>query len=84
LCTLGPRPSGNRQVFSEKVSPGGPYRAAASAFAQTRPWHGTLAERKDKIRRLNRALAAAYGIAEPRLTFHGIEAGAFSGTSSYP
>jgi hypothetical protein len=56
---------------------------AVRAFARSRPWRGTLAERKAKFRRLNRALAAAYGIAVPRLVFRNVGAGMSSGASSY-
>jgi hypothetical protein len=56
---------------------------AVRAFARAKPWRGTVAERKHKFRRLNRALAAAYGIVPPRLAFAGVEADAFSGASCY-
>ena len=56
---------------------------AVRAFARSKPWRGALSERKEKFRRLNRELAAAYGIAEPRLLFVGIEANAHSGASYY-
>ena len=56
---------------------------AVRAFARGKPWRGSVAARKEKLRRLNRDLAAAYGIAEPRLVFWGVEAGRHSGASSY-
>jgi hypothetical protein len=56
---------------------------AVRAFARSKPWRGTMEERKDKFRRLNRELAGAYGIAEPRLAFQGVEAGSTSGLSNY-
>jgi hypothetical protein len=56
---------------------------AVRMFARSKPWRGSIAQRKEMFRRLNRALAAAYGIAEPRLVFAGVEAGAPSGRSSY-
>lgn len=56
---------------------------AVRAFARSKPWGGTLAQRKDKFRRLNREFALAYGIAEPRLVFDNVEAGTGSGASSY-
>src|SRR5687768_3544547 len=56
---------------------------AVRAFARSKPWRGTMAQRKAKFRRLNRALARAYGMAEPRLTFHNVEADGFSGSSRY-
>jgi hypothetical protein len=56
---------------------------AVRAFARSKPWRGSIAARKAKFRRLNRALAAAYGIARPRLVFQGVEAGADSGRSNY-
>jgi hypothetical protein len=56
---------------------------AVRAFARSKPWRGTVARRKGKFRRLNRQLAAAYGIVRPRLVFVGVEAGAPSGASNY-
>jgi hypothetical protein len=56
---------------------------AVRAFARSKPWRGTIARRKAKFRRLNRHLAAAYGIARPRLVFAGVEAGTPSGRSNY-
>jgi hypothetical protein len=56
---------------------------AVRAFARRRPWRGSIAARKEKFRRLNRDLAAAYGIVEPRLVFQNVEAGGSSGASSY-
>src|SRR6516162_6521417 len=56
---------------------------AVRAFARSKPWRGSIAQRKAKFRRLNGALAAAYGIGEPRLVFAGVEAGACSGASNY-
>jgi hypothetical protein len=41
------------------------------AFARSRPWRGTIAERPAKFRALNRALAAAYEVAAPTLVFGG-------------
>lgn len=75
------------ETVREVLAPSMTFKPAAlqavRAFARSRPWRGTIAERKDKFRRLNRALAAAYGIAEPRLVFVGVEAGTHSGASSY-
>jgi hypothetical protein len=56
---------------------------AVGAFARSKPWRGTIEQRMDKFRRLNRELASTYGIAEPRLVFQGIEANAHSGRSNY-
>jgi hypothetical protein len=56
---------------------------AVRAFAHLGPWRGSIVARKEKFRRLNRDLAAAYGIAEPRLVFQNVEAGGSSGASSY-
>jgi hypothetical protein len=42
---------------------------ALCRFRRSRPWRGTVEERKAKIRRLNRELAAAYGVREPALSF---------------
>jgi hypothetical protein len=56
---------------------------AVESFARSKPWRGTLMERKAKLRRLHRQLTAAYSIREPRLVFGGVEAGGFSGASRY-
>jgi hypothetical protein len=56
---------------------------AVRVFARRKPWRGTVARRKAKFARLNRDLAAAYGLAEPRLAFRGVEANAPSGASHY-
>jgi hypothetical protein len=56
---------------------------AVQVFARSKPWRGTLARRKGKFCRLNGQLAAAYGIAEPRLEFAGVEAGTPSCRSNY-
>jgi hypothetical protein len=55
--------------------------AAVREFRRAGPWRGTLQERKRKFRRLNWALAAAYGVPVPELRFAGIDGG-FSGASS--
>jgi hypothetical protein len=74
-------------TVAEVLDPALTFRPAAlravRAFARSRPWRGSVGERKQKFRRLNRDLAAAYGIAEPRLVFQNVEAGAGSGASSY-
>jgi hypothetical protein len=43
--------------------------AAVRAYARSKPWRGTLEERRQKIRALYTALAAAYGIPTPRVVF---------------
>jgi hypothetical protein len=43
--------------------------AAVKGFARTKPWRGTLAERRQKIVRLYDELSAAYSIEPPRLIF---------------
>ena len=55
--------------------------AAVKAFRDDGPWRGTLEERKRKFRRLNEALAEAYGMPTPDFRFAGID-GSFSGASS--
>jgi len=54
---------------------------AVTEFRRASPWRGTLGERKRKLRRLNVALARAYGMPAPELRFAGID-GSFSGASS--
>jgi hypothetical protein len=56
---------------------------AVRRFARSKPWQGTLAERKAKFRRLNRQLAAAYGLPRPRLVFCRVEENAPLGNGSY-
>ena len=55
--------------------------AAVREFKRVGPWRGTLEERKPKLRRLNEALAAAFGMPVPELRFERID-GSFSGASS--
>lgn len=61
------------QTVREVLNPRKKYRPAALAavrrFARSKPWRGTIAERKEKFRRLNRELAEAYAIRRPRLIF---------------
>ena len=74
-------------TVAEVLDPALTFRPAAlrafRAFARGKPWRGSLARRKGLFRRLNRELAAAYGVAEPRLFFCNVEADAPSGSSSY-
>lgn len=42
---------------------------AVRAFASSKPFTGTIAERQEKFKALNTALAAAYGVTEPCLIF---------------
>src|SRR5204863_9906705 len=74
-------------TVQEVLDPGLKFKPAAlravRAIARSGPWRGSVARRKGKFRRLNRDLAAAYGVPEPRLAFRGVEAGADSGGSSY-
>ena len=55
---------------------------AMRAFAEAKPWRGSLDERQQKFRELNRDLAAAYEIAEPELVFETLDGGT-SGRSHY-
>ena len=55
---------------------------AVRAFKKSRPWTGTIDERKEKFRQLNRDLAVAYGVAEPELIFGDLD-GSTSGASHY-
>ncbi len=54
---------------------------AVEKFRRAGPWRGALEERKRKFRRLNGALAGAYGMPVLELRFAGINGG-FSGASS--
>jgi hypothetical protein len=42
---------------------------AVKAFARSKPWRGTIAERQDKFRQANRRLARAFNVVEPILLF---------------
>ncbi|MGC4033116.1 MAG: hypothetical protein QM754_15545 [Tepidisphaeraceae bacterium] len=42
---------------------------AMRRLARSRPWRGSAEERKQKLLALNAALAAAYGVPAPRVTF---------------
>src|SRR5688572_23068258 len=55
---------------------------AVRAFARSKPWRGSVAERQDKFRMLNAALAAAYAIEPPQLVF-GTDEAHSSGSSCY-
>jgi hypothetical protein len=50
---------------------------AVRRFARSRPWRGTIGERKVKFQRLNEELADAYGLPRPRLTFFQVEDGLY-------
>lgn len=75
------------QTVAEVIDPNIRYRPeallAVKLFATAKPWRGTIGERKKKFRRLNRELAAAYGIEKPRLEFDDVEADRSSASSSY-
>jgi hypothetical protein len=45
---------------------------ALRAFRRSRPWRGTIQERKAKFLTLNRELARAYGLRRPKLLFRSI------------
>jgi hypothetical protein len=55
---------------------------AVRDFANSRPWSGSLDDRKAKFRALNAAMALACGISAPELAFGEID-GSFSGASHY-
>jgi hypothetical protein len=55
---------------------------AVRRFAKMKPWRGTIEERQEKFRWLNRALAEAYGVEEPQLVF-GTDESRDSGSSCY-
>jgi hypothetical protein len=42
---------------------------AVRLFAKKKPWRGSVEERQEKFRWLDRALAEAYGVEEPRVVF---------------
>jgi hypothetical protein len=51
---------------------------AVRRFARSRPWRGTIGERKAKFQRLNQELADAYAIARPSLNFYQVEDGLYT------
>ena len=55
---------------------------AVEAFASSKPWSGSLFERKEKFIKVNHDLAAAYGAPKPELHFEQID-GTSSGSSYY-
>src|SRR5438105_11795169 len=55
---------------------------AVRLFAKLKPWTGSLTERKNKFRQLNRDLSIAYSIEEPELIFGRLN-GSHSGSSCY-
>lgn len=55
---------------------------ALRQFAASRPWRGSISERKEKFRKLHLALSSAYGFSEPELVFGPID-GSSSGASHY-
>jgi len=73
-------------TVNEVLDPNAKFKPAAlravRAFARSHPWTGTVDERKEKFRKLNHDLAAAYGIPEPELVFDHLD-GSHSGDSSY-
>jgi hypothetical protein len=48
---------------------------AVRRFARSKPWRGTIEERRGKFEKLGRALAGAYGIAVPDLRLVLIDSG---------
>lgn len=74
------------ETVNEVLDPNAKYKPAAlravRSFARSRPWSGSLDERKEKFRRLNHDLADAYGIPEPELAFGSLD-GSHSGNSHY-
>jgi hypothetical protein len=70
----------------EVLDPNAKFKPAAlrvvRAFARSRPWTGSIDERKDKFRRLSHDLASAYGFREPGLVFERLD-DSHSGDSSY-
>jgi hypothetical protein len=71
---------------AEVLDPDKGYKSAAlravGEFARSKPWRGTVAERQEKFRSLNAALAVAYGVSEPCLVFE-IDERRDSGGSCY-
>lgn len=61
------------RTVAECVVPGRKYKPAVlravRAFAKSKPFMGTIAERQEKFKALNTAIAAAYNVLEPRLVF---------------
>lgn len=70
------------EVLDDELSFNSLALRALRDFHDAGPWRGEFSSRKNKFRRLNRALAAAYRIDEPDLGFVRID-GSSSGASHY-
>jgi hypothetical protein len=57
---------------------------AMRRFTDAGPWSGTVEQRKQKLRELNRALAQACNIAEPQLVFERLDGGSSGGSYYAP
>ena len=75
-------PASVAEVLDDSISYRPATLRAVSAFAQSRPWRGTLVERWRKLLTVNKDLSRAYGI-EPPLLVLGPMSGGNSGTSYY-
>lgn len=75
-------PESVAEVLDETITYKPAVLRAVRCFAKMKPWRGTVEERQEKFRWLNRALAEAYGVEEPRLVF-GTDESRDSGSSCY-
>jgi hypothetical protein len=66
-------PSSVAEILDDRMTFRPDALRAVKRFARSKPWRGTVEERKAKFRRLNRDLARAYGIARPRLIFSQVQ-----------
>lgn len=80
--TMGHYPETVLEVIDDSMRFKASALRAVRAFAKSKPWRGSLDERKVKFSTLNKALAEAYGIQVPDIQF-GIIDGSSSGGSHY-
>ncbi len=70
------------EVLDDQISFRPASLRAVRIFATSNPWTGSLDQRKKKFCKLNRSMAAAYGIRKPELVFGNLD-GSSSGRSYY-
>ncbi len=79
---LGNYPKSIKEVLKDNIKYPPKVIQSMRAYQSLHPWKGTVDERFEKLRRLNQALAHAYGLEIPILRMENID-GSFSGASTY-
>jgi len=77
-------PSSVLEVLDDNMSFKPAALRAVRAFAKSKPWRGDIDERKDKLRGLNEALAAAYEMPKPDVVFGQSDGGSSGGSYYHP